>query len=305
MNKSYQLIIVGGGPAGLTAGLYAARSRLHTLLLEKAGFGGQITNAEDVDNFPGFPQGINGMELGDLIHKQATKYGLETALAEVKGIEVGDGRKLVRTSEGDFEAKAVIIAGGSEFAKLGVPGEAEYTGKGVSYCATCDGAFFRDQAVAVIGGGNAAVTEAIFLTKFASRVVLIHRRDHLRATKVIQEKAQANPKIEFILSSVVEAIEGDTLVRRLRLRNLKTKQQSTLDVSGVFVFVGLKPNTDYLISTVKLDDDGHIAVNQNMETSVPGIFAAGDIRRDSIKQAIAAAGDGAIAAVSAERYLEG
>lgn len=303
MDKSYQLIIIGGGPAGLTAGMYAARSRLRTLLLEKAGPGGQITNAELVDNFPGFPDGISGMDLGELMHKQATKYGLETKLAEVTGIELGNGHHRVKTTEGDFEARALIVAGGSEFAKLGVPGEAEFTGKGVSYCATCDGAFFRDQVVAVIGGGNAAITEAIFLTRFASKVIVVHRRAELRATKVIQEKAFADPKIEFVWDSVVEAVEGDSMVKKLRLRDLKTKQQNTLEVSGVFVLVGMRPNTAFLDDTVALDESGHIIIDQNMATSVPGIFAAGDIRHDSIKQTIAAAGDGAVAAVSAERYL--
>lgn len=303
MDKTYQVIIVGGGPAGLTAGLYAARSRLNTLLIERGLAGGQIVNAEKVENFPGFPEGISGMELGELMHKQAAKYGLETILAEAMGLEVAETHKIVRTSDGDFKAQAVIISGGSEFAKMGVPGEAQLTGKGVSYCANCDAAFFRDQVVAVVGGGDAAITEAIFLTKFASKVTVIHRRDQLRASKILQERVFANAQIDFIWDTVVEAIEGDEAVRGLKLRNVKTGDRKMLDVSGIFIYVGLKPNTGYLKGVVPLDETGHIVVNDRMETPIPGVLAAGDIRHNSIKQAIAAAGDGAIAALSAERFI--
>ena len=303
MDRTYQLIIIGGGPAGLSAGLYASRSKLDTLLIEKAGLGGQILNAEMVENYPGFPQGISGSELGALIAQQATKYGLPTAFAEVHGIEIRGAEKIVGTSEGKYRAKAVIIAGGSEYSKLGVPGEEEFTGRGVSYCAMCDGAFFRDQVVAVVGGGNAALNDALFLTRFATKVIVIHRRDQLRATKILQDRAFANPRINFLWDTVVESITGDKLVRGIRLRNVKTGKGSSLEVSGIFVAVGLRPNTGYLKGLLKLDEGGFIPVNNQMETEVPGVFAAGDIRAGSIRQVVSAAGDGATAAIAAERFL--
>jgi thioredoxin reductase (NADPH) len=303
VDSIYQLIIVGGGPAGLSAGLYASRSRLDTLLIEKAGLGGQILNAEMVENYPGFPQGISGSELGALIAQQATKYGLATAFAEVQGIEIRGGEKIVSTSEGQYRARAVIIAGGSEHSKLGVPGEDEFTGKGVSYCAMCDGAFFREQVVAVVGGGNVALNDALFLTRFASKVIVIHRRDQLRATKILQDRAFANPKIKFLWDTVVESIIGDKLVREIRLRNVKTGKVSSLEISGVFSAVGLRPNTGYLKGLLALDESGFISVNGQMETGVPGVFAAGDIRAGSIRQVVSATGDGATAAIAAERFL--
>ena len=303
MDRTHQLIIIGGGPAGLSAGLYASRSKLDTLLIEKAGLGGQILNAEMVENYPGFPQGISGSELGALIAQQATKYGLTTVFAEVQGIEIGGAEKIVSTSEGQYRAKAVIIAGGSEYSKLGVPGEEGFTGRGVSYCAMCDGAFFRDQVVAVVGGGNVALNDALFLTRFATKVIVIHRRDQLRATRILQDRAFANPRIEFLWDTVVESITGDKLVREIRLRNVKTGKGSNLVVSGIFVAVGLRPNTGYLKGLLKLDEEGFIPVNNQMETEVPGIFAAGDIRVGSIRQVVSAAGDGATAAIAAERFL--
>lgn len=303
MGNSYQLIIIGGGPAGLSAGLYATRSRLSTLLIERAIPGGQIINAELVENYPGFPQGISGAELGSLMEQQATKYGLEIIMAEVEGVEVGEEEKIVHTSEGQYRAKALIIAGGSEHSKLGVPGEEELRGRGVSYCATCDGAFFKDQVIAVVGGGNVAINDALFLTRFASKVIVIHRRDQLRATKILSEGAFARPKIEFLWDTVVESIGGDDQVRELRLRNVKTGTESKLEVSGIFVAVGLRPNTSYLEGVVALSPEGFILVNDQMETGVPGVFAAGDIRAGSARQISSAVGDGATAAISAERYL--
>ena len=303
MDKTYQLIIVGGGPAGLSAGLYASRSKLDALLIERAILGGRILNAEMVENYPGFPQGISGAELGALIAQQATKFGLPTVYAEVQGIEIRGDEKIVSTSEGQYRARAVIIAGGSEHSKLGVPGEEKYTGKGVSYCAMCDAAFFRDQVVAVVGGGNVALNDALFLTRFASKVIIIHRRDQLRATKILQDKAFANPKIEFLWDTVVESIAGDKLVKEIRLRNVKTGKGSGLKVSGVFAAVGLRPNTEYLKALLTLDEGGFISVNGQMETGVPGIFAAGDIRAGSIRQVVSAVGDGASAAIAAERFL--
>ncbi len=303
MNEKYDVVIIGGGPAGLTAGLYASRAKLNSLLIEKGLVGGQIANAEQVENYPGFPEGIGGVELGQLMHQQATKYGLKTLLAEVTGIELQGEQKVIRTTEGDFIAKAVIVAGGSERQKLSVPGEEKFTGKGVSYCATCDAAFFREQPVAVVGGGDAAITEALHLTKFASRVTVIHRRDQLRASRILQEKAFSQPKIEFRWNSIVEKIEGGDLVKRIRLRQVKTGEESALEVAGIFISVGLKPNTDYLKSILSLDVTGLITTDEKMETEIPGIFAAGDIRYNSARQAITAAGDGATAAIYAEKFI--
>ena len=301
--NNYEVVIIGGGPAGLTAGLYAARARLKSLLIEMGLIGGQIVNAEQVDNYPGFPEGISGLELGELMLRQATQYGLETIIAEVTGLEVKEKQKVVETTDGNFIAKVVIIAGGSKWRKLGIPGEGKFTGKGVSYCATCDAAFFRELPVAVVGGGDSAITEALYLAKFASKVTVIHRRDQLRATPILQEKAFSKPKIDFLWNTVVERIEGGDLVNRMRLRQVKTGEESTRDISGVFVSIGLSPNTEYLKGILPLDEAGCIVTSNTMQTKIAGIFAAGDIRQDSARQAITAAGDGATAAIFAEKFL--
>jgi len=304
MARKYQLIIVGGGPAGLTAGLYSARGGLKVLLIEKEVIGGQIANADRVDNYPGFPEGISGFELARLIHQQATNHGLETMSGEVTGLTSRYGSNIVNTAEGDFIAQAVIIAGGSQFRKLEVPGEGEFLGKGVSYCATCDGPLFRDKAVAVVGGGDTAVTDALSLSKFVSSVKVIHRRNQLRASKVLQRKAQTNPKIEFIWDSVVTEVKGKEKLTDLVLKNTKNGIISLLAVDGVFVAIGLVPNTEYLRGVLPLDEGGYIITTELMETTVPGIFAAGDIRHNSVKQAIVAAGNGAVAALSAEWFID-
>jgi thioredoxin reductase (NADPH) len=303
--KNYDVIIVGGGPAGLSAGIYTSRAGLPSLLVEKGAVGGMIINAALVENFPGFADGISGIDLTRAMHQQAARFGLETLSAEAIGLKIQGKSMTVATSEGEFSARAVIIAGGSERQKLGVPGETEFIGRGVSYCATCDGAFFRDKVVAVVGGGNAAVTEALELTKFATKVFVVHRRHELRATKVVQEKAFAEKKLEFVWDSTVVEIRGDKSVNKIRIHNVNDGQESELDVDGVFVNVGSHPATDYLKGVLALDAVGAIVVNDKMETGVPGIYAAGDIRSGSIRQAIGAAGDGAVAALNAAKYLGG
>jgi thioredoxin reductase (NADPH) len=303
--REYEVVIIGGGPAGLTAGIYAARARLKSLLIEKGATGGWIINAGEVENYPGFPDGVNGLDLADAMQQQAAKFGLEMLTAEVTGLELKGEEKVLQTGEGDVTARAVIVAGGSDRVKLGVPGEDAFTGRGVAFCAVCDGYFYRDVPVAVVGGGNAAMNEALELTKFASKVTVIHRREELRATKILQERAFATPKIEFLWNTVVEAVEGEDTVKRLRLNNVKTGEKSTLDISGVFVAVGFRPNTDYLKKVVTLEKDGTIITDEKMETDVPGIFAAGDIRSSSIRQVAGAVGDGAVAAIYAEHYLAG
>jgi thioredoxin reductase (NADPH) len=299
----YEVIIIGGGPAGLTAGLYTSRAGLKSLLMERGIVGGQIINAALVENYPGFPQGISGVELGSLMHQQAVKYGLGVVTAEVTGIAQGQPYS-ISTTEGDFEAKSIIIAAGSEYRKLGVPGEEKLTGHGVSYCATCDGFFFRDREVAVVGGGDTAITDALELTRHAKKVYLIHRRDQLRAGQILQQRAFAEHKLEFIWSTVVEELLGDRVLEELKLHNVKTSQHSTLKVAGVFVAVGLMPNSQNFLNIIDLDDAGSIITDESMATSAPGIFAAGDIRRNSPRQIGAAVGDGVTAAMSAIKYVQ-
>lgn len=303
MGNDYDLIILGGGPAGLTAGLYAARARLRTLLVEKAIPGGQIATTTLVENFPGFPEGIMGPELSERMHQQAESFGLETVYGEVTGIELVEGFKRVKTPEGDYLAKALIIATGADPNKLGIPGEDRLTGRGVSYCAVCDGAFFKEQVIAVVGGGDSAIDEGLFLTRFAAKVIVIHRRHELRASKVLQERAFANPKMEFIWDTVVEEIMGDDEVKAIRLRNLKTGDSSVLELSGVFIYVGHRPNTEPFKGLIPLDERGYVIATDKMETGTPGIFVAGDVRVNSARQAITAAGDGATAALTAEKYI--
>jgi thioredoxin reductase (NADPH) len=299
----YEVVIIGGGPAGLTAGLYAARAGLKSLLVERGIFGGQIVNAKLVENYPGFPEGISGPELGDFMRRQATKYGLETLITEVTGVRTGKAYE-VSTTEGNLQTRSIIIAAGSEYRKLGVDGEERLSGCGVSYCATCDGFFFRDREVAVVGGGDTAITDALELAQHCRKVYIIHRRDLLRATKAVQEKAFSQPKIELIWNTVVREIVGDRMLRSLRLRNVKTEQSSDLEVDGIFVAVGLEPNSQVFSQIVPLDEAGFIVTDELMRTSAPGIFAAGDVRHSSFRQVITAAGDGATAAMSAFKYVK-
>jgi len=301
-DRRYDVVIIGGGPAGLTAGIYTARAGLKTLLLERGIFGGQIVNAPLVENYPGFPEGISGAELGELMHQQAVRYALESLTAEVTGVSAEHPYHIF-TTEGDVRAESIIIATGSEYRKLGIVGEERFSGHGVSYCATCDGFFFRDREVAVVGGGDTAITDALELTQHCRKVYIIHRRDQLRATKALQEKAFSQPKIELVWNTVVDEIVGDDRLRSLRLRNVKTGHPSNLEIDGVFVAVGLKPNSQLFSQLVTLDESGFIVTDELMRTSAPGIFAAGDVRQNSSRQVITAAGDGATAAGSALKYL--
>ncbi|OGO02313.1 MAG: thioredoxin-disulfide reductase [Chloroflexi bacterium RBG_13_54_8] len=299
----YEVIIIGGGPAGLTAGLYTSRAGLKSLLIERGLFGGQMVNARLVENYPGFPEGISGFDLGQVMHQQALRYGLQTTTEEVASITPGQPHR-VSVTDGDLATGAVIIATGSENQKLDAPGEEKLVGRGVSYCATCDGFLFRDQKVAVIGGGDTAVTDAIELSQLAQKVYVIHRRAQLRAGQVLQQRAFAAPRIQFLWNTVVDEVVGDEgKVSALKLRNVKTQQTSSLDIDGVFVAIGLKPNSQRFVGLVQLAETGHIITNELMTTSVPGVFVAGDVRSNSARQISTAVGDGATAAMSALRYL--
>jgi thioredoxin reductase (NADPH) len=300
-----ELIIIGGGPAGLTAGMYAARARLNAVLIEKGFSGGQVITTDWIENYPGFPDGISGPELGQKFDDHAVKFGLEKAYGNVTQLTTdGKVKRLIFEDGATLDAKAVIIATGANPMQLGVQGEDEYRGKGVSYCATCDGAFFRNRKICVVGGGNTAIEEAIFLTKFASEVEIIHRRDQLRATKIIQEHAFANPKIKMRWNSIVERIIGLETVKAMTVKNIVTGEKVDVETDGVFIFVGYKPNTDFVKDVLTLDESGYIVVNSMLESSIPGIFAAGDVNNRFLKQVATAVGDGALAAVAAEKYIE-
>jgi thioredoxin reductase (NADPH) len=304
VNHIYDVIIIGAGPAGLTAGLYNARARLDVLLLEKLAPGGQVITTDWVENYPGFPDGISGVELMDRMKTQAEKFDLKIQNDEVMKLELSEKRKVVVTSSGQMESKAIILACGASWKKLGVEGEDRLMGKGISFCATCDGPFYRDQEVAVIGGGDTAVEEAIFLTRFVKRVYLIHRRDKLRATKLLQERVMREDKIEFIWDTVPLRILGESDVEGIELKHLKTGNIRQKAVRGVFVFVGTIPNTELVKGLVKLDPNGFVITDDNMQTSMPGVFAAGDIRSKLFRQISTAVGEGAAASYSVEKYLE-
>jgi thioredoxin reductase (NADPH) len=298
------LIIIGAGPAGLTAGLYAARARLKTIMLEKLSPGGQVLMTDWVENYPGFPDGISGFELIDKMRRQAEKFDLVIENHEVSRVELTPEKKIVVTEKGKFETRALILTSGATPRKLGIDGEALLTGKGVSYCATCDGPFYRDQEVALIGGGDTAVEEAIFLTRFTSKVHLIHRRDELRATKLLQERVMALDRVNIVWDTIPMSIVGDTEVKGVDLKNVKTGKTSHLPVQGVFVFIGYIPNNELVKDQLELDPLGFVVTDNDMQTSVPGVFAAGDIRSKILRQIATAVGEGATAAFAVEKYLE-
>ena len=301
-----QLIIIGSGPAGYTAAIYAARGGLEPLLIASSvEAGGELMNTTDVENFPGFPEGIMGPELMEKLRAQAERFGTEIMMDDVVSLELTSPTKSVTVGAGDtFEAAAVIYATGSAYRKLGVPGEEEFSGRGVSWCATCDGFFFRNKTVAVIGGGDSAMEEATFLTKFADRVFLIHRSESLRASKAMQDRARSNPKIEFMLNSEVVTIEGEEQVTSITVRSTTDAAETSLDVQGVFVAIGADPRTHLVHGQLELAPEGTIAVEgRSSRTSVPGVFAAGDVVDPTYKQAITAAGSGTVAALDAEHYL--
>ena len=299
-----ELIIVGGGPAGLTSAIYSARALIDTLVIEKMLPGGQPVLTTFIENYPGFPEGISGPELAERLESQAGKFGAKIITSRpVLNISRREEGFEIKTEMESFLGKAVIVATGTSPRKLNVPGEEEFTGRGVSYCAVCDGAFYRDRVVAVVGGGDSAMDESIYLTRFASKVFVIHRRNQLRAEKILQERAFSNPKISFIWDTVVQSIEGDRKVELLKLKNVKTGEISELKVDGIFVYIGSNPNSSMVKDLVELDENGFIITDDCMKTSVPGLFAAGDVRNTNFRQLATAIGDGAIAANSAERYL--
>ena len=300
----YDVLIIGGGAAGLTAGLYASRAGLKTALLERMMTGGQIINAARIENFPGFPDGISGADLGARMLDQATKYGLEIRLSEVKGLRQGNPAWAVDTYDGTVSARSVVVASGSTLRKLGVPGEEELHGAGVSYCATCDGAFFVDQAVGLIGGGDSALDEAMTLTEFASKVVMLPREGSFTGQKVLQDRVLSHPKVEVRWNTSVDAVLGEGQVEGVRVTDLTSGETSRIDLSGVFIFVGLEPNSQYLADLLTLDNAGHVPTDIWMRTPLPGLLAAGDIRQSSAAQLVTSSGDGATAAIAAQRYVE-
>ena len=302
--ERYDVIIIGAGPAGLAAALYSSRSKLSTLYIEKLSTGGQAATTDEIENYPGFAHGITGPELTQQMEQQAQRFGAKKLAAEVKGIELNGSDKIVKTSKGDLVAKVVIIASGAAPKLLGCPGELEFRARGVSYCATCDAAFYEGANVMVVGGGDSAVEEACYLTKFADKVTLVHRRDTLRATKVVQEKAFANEKLDILWNTVVEEIIGTDVVEKVRLKNVVTGEVFEKEIDGIFIYVGLEPNTDFVKGLVNLDERGYIITDENMRTNIPGIYAAGDVRQKLLRQVVTAAADGAIAAYHAEKYLE-
>lgn len=304
MQADYDVVIVGAGPAGLTGAIYAARAGMKVLLIEKTAPGGQVIITDWIENYPGFPEGISGFDLGEKMKTQAMNLGIEIETAEVSSVDLSGDKKQINFSDRTVTAATVIIASGSSPKRLNI-GEEKFIGKGVSFCATCDAPFFRDKAVVAVGGGDTAVKEAVFLTKFASKVYVVHRRDQLRAEKIIQERAFENDTIEFVWDSVVTGVEGFFGIEKVNVENVKTGEKREIQAAGCFIWIGIDPNTGFLKNSgIKLDEGGFIVTDADMKTSVPGVYAAGDVRTTSLRQIATAVGDGAIAAVSAEHYTE-
>lgn len=304
LEKEFDVVILGGGPAGFSAGIYTSRGNVSTAILDVSMLGGQPSNYLELENYPAFMK-IGGFELMEKFEEHADMFGVQKfPMQEMEFIDLVASPKIIRTKEVEFRTKSVIIATGAKPMKLGVKGEEEFTGRGVSYCAVCDGAFYKDKVVAVVGGGNSAVEEAIYLTKFASKVYIIHRRDELRADKIIQYRAAKNEKIEFVLNSVVCEIQGQDLVNNLILKNTKTDEMFNLAVDGVFPYIGITPNVENISGQITQDKAGFIITDETMKTSIDGVFAIGDVRNTPLRQVITAASDGAIAGVYAVKYIE-
>ena len=299
----YDLIIIGGGPAALTAAVYAGRAALKTLVLIGPGPGGQVANTDLVENFPGFPEGISGAELAQRLQSQAGRFGAQIVMDAVTRVDFSTTPFTIQTHSVTYQARTAIVATGAVPRRLGVPGEAEFFGRGVSACATCDGFFYQGKKVIVAGGGDSAIAEGIFLTRFASEVFVVHRRDQLRATKIYQERAFANSKMRFVWDSVVEEIVGEQTVTGVQVRNVKTGETSVIEADGVFVYVGMEPGTELFAGQIELNEAGYVIMDRHQRTNVPGVFAAGDVQDPHYRQIVIAAGTGAIAAMEAERFL--
>lgn len=303
MTQIYDVIIIGAGPAGLTAAIYSARANLKTLMIERGVPGGQMVNTEEIENFPGF-ESILGPELSTKMFEHSQKFGAEYTYGDVKGISIDGDYKIVETSKQNYKTKTIIIATGTEHKKLGVPGEKEFSGRGVSYCAVCDGAFFKEKELVVIGGGDSAVEEALYLTRFASKVTVIHRRDQFRAQPILQERLLNNPKVEIIWNHTVDEILGDRVIEKLSIRDVNTGERKEFTSNGAFIYIGMLPLTEAFKNLPISNEEGFIITNENLETSLPGIFAAGDCREKMLRQVVTATADGSIAAQSAQHYIE-
>ena len=303
MANDYDVLIIGGGLAGLTASIYSARYGMTTGVIELMMGGASIINLEKIENFPGFVEGISGAELGPAAQEQAMNVGVDFIMAEATGIKTDGDYKVVSTDSGDYRAKAVIVAAGSQLKHLGIPGEEEFNGRGVSHCATCDGPMFMGETVGVVGGGDSAADEALTLTEYAEKVMVFHRRDELRAQKILQDRLLRNPKIEMVWNAELQEIIGEDTVSGVKIKNVVTNHEETIGLTGLFVYVGLEPNSGIAAEVSKTDNAGHIDVNLSMETSTQGVYAVGDIRQSSARQLVASAGDGATAAVGAFNYI--
>ena len=303
-NKVEKMIVIGAGPAGLSAALYAARAELAPLVLTGMSLGGQASLTHTIENYPGFPEGVGGAELGELFQKQAEKFGARFEFDNVTAVDFSNTPYVVKTYGQEYKTETVIISTGASPVYLQIPGEKELTGKGVSYCGTCDGWFFKDREIVVVGGGDSAVEEGIFLTRFAKSVTIIHRRDELRAGKILQTRAFNNPKIKFIWDTVVEKINGESAVESVLLKNVKTGEEIVHPTEGVFIFIGHTPNTDLFKGQLDMDDNGYLKVDNKMQTRKPGIYAAGEVMDSIFKQVVTSAGWGAAAAIQATKYLE-